>query len=79
MVTISGVPVGTHNGGELTSASGCAFDRTRVLGKTVGAVRQGPFPAGGGGIAQPPITNGTGNKTVVEPRLVTLGFATAET
>jgi hypothetical protein len=73
---ISGVPVGTQIAWLSNSSSGCPVDVTRVDPITNCAVTQGPFPAGGGGIAQPATVYGAVSNTVAIPFIVTRGLGT---
>jgi hypothetical protein len=59
-----GVPVGVQIAWLSSSSSGWPFDVTRVAAVIHCAVTHGPFPAVGGGSAQPAMTYGPGIVTV---------------
>src|SRR5262249_22242743 len=73
-VMISGVPVGAQIAWLSSSSSGWAFEVTRVAAVIHCALTHGPFPATGGGKAQPATTYGATIVTVGCPDTVTRGF-----
>src|SRR5689334_17572723 len=72
----SGVAVGAHIAWLSKQSSGCPLEVTRIEPLTNCAVTQGPLAAGGGGNAQPAITQGADRLTVGCPLTVTRGLGT---
>lgn len=70
----SGVAVGAQIEVLESNTSGWPLESTRTEPVNHWPVTQGPFPAGGGGIAQPATTYGAAMVTVGCPLTSTLGF-----
>jgi hypothetical protein len=71
-----GVPVGAQTDELLCTTSGCPSESTRVVPESHWPVTQGPFAVGGGGNAQPAMTQGEEMSTLGAPLSMTRGLGT---